>query len=477
MKKQIFSVNFTAILLLSCAVGIVLAAESQPEDMQVTGSHYALAPWFIRYVHHPALPDLVDVGDYNAISFNPVDGQPYISYYITTHQDLMLASPTPKGNGNCGNEYDWWCRAVDGDGMEGRSTDDTGQYSSIAFWQSPADENYWKMGISYYNATLHALRFAEWRCDPYCDWTYTDVDTGSEYYLTGWYTSLQYDSNGNPHIAYYANNQLGSDALKYATYVGGGTGNCGPSDAWWCTIVDEGSGVGKWASLDLQYDDAVYIAYYHDAADELRYAYHAGIGNCGSGAAWYCTTIDSDGNVGANASLAAPAYAGDRIRVAYYDLNYHRLKYAFSGAGGTGNCGPSNSWYCSVVDDMDPVLHVGLAMKMDAGGSPMIAYQYTDPGNPEGYTVVRLARPNLVYDGTHSGNCGDIPPGYDEPWWRCITLDDAGLYEDEGDFIAMAVNGNGLAAISYSEENSFYNSTFLKVVFQQAMLYLPLIQR
>ena len=41
---------------------------------------------------------------------------------------------------------------MDGDGLEGRSTDDTGQYSSIAFWKSTSEDK-WKMGISYYDAT------------------------------------------------------------------------------------------------------------------------------------------------------------------------------------------------------------------------------------------------------------------------------------------------------------------------------------
>lgn len=477
MKKQIFSVSFTAILLLSCAAGIVLAAESQPADIQAVGSHYSQAPWFIRYVHHPAPPDIIDVGEYNSVAFNPTDGLPYISYYNATHHDLLLASPNLSGTGNCGNEHDWWCRAVDGDGLEGRSTDDTGQYSSIAFWKNSIDDENWKLGISYYDATTHGLRFAEWRCQGGCTWIYHSIATGTDNYFIGWYTSLHYDSNGNPHIAYYANNNLGADTLNYTTYVGGGTGNCGPSDDWWCSMVDSGTGVGKWASLDIRYDDTVYIAYYHGGLGELRYAYNAGIGNCGTGDAWYCTTIDSDGYVGAQASFLAPSYAGDYYRVAYYDLDYHHLKYAHSGMGGSGNCGPSNSWACSVVDDMNAYLPVGISMQVDAVGTPMIAYQYTDPTNPAAYDLVRLARPNYVYDGTNAGNCGDIPPGYTDPFWRCITLDNASLYEDEGDFISMAVDGNGLAAISYAEENSFYNTTFLKVVFQRARLFLPIIRR
>ena len=212
--------------------------------------------------------------------------------------------------------------------------------------------------ISYYNATTHGLRYAVWVSSGVAGhWEYHNIATGTENYFIGWYTSLHFDSNGNPHIAYYASNNLGADNLFYTTYVGGGTGNCGSNDNWWCQMVDSGTGVGKYASLDLRYDDAVYISYYHGGLGELRYAYFAGFGNCGSGDAWYCTTIDTDGYVGAHSSLLAPRYSSDLIRVTYYDLDYHQLKYAHSGmSGGSGNCGPSNSWQCSVVDDMNAYL-------------------------------------------------------------------------------------------------------------------------
>jgi hypothetical protein len=135
------------------------AHENSPDSAQ-EGLPFAIFPWHTRYIHRQVTPTSVDVGDYNSIAFNPNDNLPYISYYNTTNQDLMLASPNPSGTGNCGDGGDWWCRAVDGDGLEGRSTDDTGQYSSIAFWKNPGDEVVWKMGISYYNATTHGLRYA-----------------------------------------------------------------------------------------------------------------------------------------------------------------------------------------------------------------------------------------------------------------------------------------------------------------------------
>jgi hypothetical protein len=164
--------------------------------------------------------------------------------------------------------------------------------------------------------------------------------------------------------------------------------------------------------------------------------------------------------------------------VAYYSLDYHLLKYAHSGmSGGSGNCGPSNNWHCSVVDDMSPSLPVGISMKLDPDGYPMIAYQYKDPDNPNAHELLRIARPYLVYEDSNFGNCG-INPGFGFLYWRCTTLDYGDGYHDAGSFVSLAVNPNGLALISYSEDNSYYLTTHLKLAYQKYLhLYLPIVNK
>ena len=163
------------------------------------------------------------------------------------------------------------------------------------------------------------------------------------------------------------------------------------------------------------------------------------------------------------------------MHVAYYDADNHHLKYAQSGMGNSGNCGPSNSWQCYKVDDMDPTLPVGISMKLDPDGYPMIAYQYKATGYPQ--IVLRIARPYLAYGDASFGNCGDVPPGYLFLYWRCTTLDDSGQYYNQGDFISLAINGSGLAVISYSEGDLYYSTTGLKVAYQRAKVYLSFIIR
>ena len=75
-----------------------------------------------------------------------------------------------------------------------------------------------------------------------------------------------------------------------------------------------------------------------------------------------------------------------------------------------------------------------------------------------------------------SGNCGYIPRVTRLPFWRCTTLDSADYYTDEADFVSLAVNQNGLAVISYSEDDSYYLTTSLKLAYQKASVFLPLIQ-
>jgi hypothetical protein len=473
MKKHIDMLVLCAVALFSLTVSIVFAHASQPDSTQAAAWQLATAPWYTIYVHRQVTPIILDVGKYNSVAFNPKDGLPYISYYNATNHTLMLASPYYNGGSSCGVNGDWWCRTVDGDGVDGRSAHSVGQYSSIAFWSSTGQE--WKMGFSYYDATVYGLRYAVWSCNGgWCSWDYAAISSGSSNFAIGWYTSLQFDSFGNPHIAYYASNNLGADDLYYTTFVGGGTGNCGPSNNWDCRMVDSGAGVGKYASLSLSYDGMVYIAYYHEGLSELRYAYDAGFGNCGDGNTWSCQTIDAAGHVG-QISIVAPGYAGDVFHVAYYDADYHQLKYAQSGMGNAGNCGPSNSWQCDKVDDMDPTLPVGISMKLDPDGYPMIAYQYKSTSYPQ--VVLRIARPYLAYGDSSFGNCGDVPPGYLFQYWRCTTLDDNGQYYTEGDFVSLAINGSGLAVISYAEEDLYYSTTGLKVAYQRAKVYLPVITR
>jgi hypothetical protein len=163
------------VVLLATAIGFGIAGAMRYNLLYTSATaspELARARWLGQYVHRVYEPaaQALDLGKYNSIAFNPQDSFPYISYYDATKGDLMLASPVPKGGSNCGVDGNWWCRAVDEEG-------DVGQHNSIAFWSDGSLE--WKLGISYHDQSLGALKFAEYRCiGAVCAWDLQIIKLG-----------------------------------------------------------------------------------------------------------------------------------------------------------------------------------------------------------------------------------------------------------------------------------------------------------
>jgi hypothetical protein len=429
-------------------------------------SQKANLPWNGQYVHQVDYPN--DVGSYASLAIGPFDNRPYISYYDAYNGDLMLAQYVPNGSGNCGTKNNWYCQSIDENGNVGR-------YTSIDVWSDVI--NSYKIGISYYDATNRTLKFTSRTCtDVNCTlWhTVTIYSPVFNYMSIGLFTSLKFDPDGTPHIAYQAtDSNTNNNSLRYASYVGSG-GNCGEgSDTgkWQCDIIDAGLGIGQYASLDLTYDGSPYLAYYDASAGNLKMAYYTGFADpdCFDENGWVCNLIDSTGNVGLYASLTAQHSYGDKLfRIAYYDKTNGQLKYYDSDFGPV------------VVDDMGTSLYpMGISMDIDIYGYPIIAYQQIASEFSSPSLVV--ARPYLYFNDDNFGNCGDVPPGYMFTYWRCNILDNAGQYLSEAEYVSVAVSSSGLANIVYSE---FFNydigdyATSLKFLNQRFLQsFLPLLNK
>jgi len=74
------------------------------------------------------------------------------------------------------------------------------------------------------------------------------------------YSSLDFDSLGNPHIAYY---DWGAGDLKYARWTG---------SAWAIEAVDSAGDVGSHCSLVVDGSSVVHISYYDETNGDLKYA-------------------------------------------------------------------------------------------------------------------------------------------------------------------------------------------------------------
>ena len=487
--KLFLFVSLIALFVLPLsASGSALALPAAGEKPAVAANASpATSPWFTDWADKTTSAHL---GYYPSIAYNPADGLPYISYYDSVNGNLMLASPA--SGGNCGSNNSWWCRVVDGDSSSsGKTNGDVGNYSSIAFWKGPFS---WKLGISYHDASTHALKLAVLTQTPFSgSWTFTTVDYTTTIFHTGndvgTYTSLKFSSDGTPYIAYYSyiyspfpiSDYVGS--LHLAKEVSSG-GNCGVgADAgkWQCDIIDflTGTGMGQYASLGLGYNDAPYMSYYDAAGANLRYAHsvNAGTGNCGTGNNYYCQYIDITGDVGRSSSLTAPRSSTDIPRIAYYDKTNGYLKYAFPTSSGA-NCG-GGAWWCGKVDTIGAGITspIGISMALDENGSPIIAYE--NAAAELAPSILNIARPAGVF-GLLNGNCGDVPPGSWLQYWQCNTVDNAAYgsgYVNLAAYTSVAVSPSGLATIAYLETDDYYTTDHLKIAYQRFPVFLPLIKR
>jgi hypothetical protein len=275
-------------------------------------------PWHSEYVYKVNYPS--DVGTFTSLALRPFDEIPYIAYYDAQYGDLLLAHYSP-GNGNC-DAYgdDWYCELLDGN-----SGDNVGTYNSLDFWADEATDT-WKIGISYHDTTNRALKFISWTCFPLMCTIKINVTisaAGTPFSNIGLYTSFKFLNDGTPYIVYQSTNSFsGNDSLRYAIYVGSG-GNCGEGSAvgkWDCVTIDNGPGIGQYTSLDLTYDGTPYIAYYDQGLGNLKIAYYLGIvdPDCYNDNGWYCSAVDSAGNVGMYASITAQHFIGDKIFLFLY---------------------------------------------------------------------------------------------------------------------------------------------------------------
>jgi hypothetical protein len=166
-------------------------------DTATTTSNLATEPWKQEYVDSASGSY---VGSHLAIAHHPVTGKAYISYYDGVNTALKLAYQVTPGTGNCGTENNWQCDFID-------TAYNVGQYSSIDITYIPEFGGYiTKVGISYYDETKQRLRYAEGFPEiGTLSWKISNVDDSPyEYESVGTFSSIKFDEDHRPHIAYHA---------------------------------------------------------------------------------------------------------------------------------------------------------------------------------------------------------------------------------------------------------------------------------
>jgi hypothetical protein len=458
------------VIIVLLAGGISIARTSQVNAANSSLAGEPAEVWVTDYIS-----DLTNSGSHVAIAIDEQhDNTPWIAYYSQTYESLMVAHYVGAGEGNCNANDAWYCEMVDRVAGEVK-----GLYTSIDIHPDTNPEPFlssWKVGISYFDEAHQSLRYARYACTlgGDCEWTAQTVDSPADGADTvGKFTSIKYTADGIANISYYASDDVGDftqEMLKYAYYAG--SGNCGDDNNWVCQVIDSAySTIGTHTSLDLDYEDRVFISYYDGINGALKYAYYMGFGgSCGTGGDWECQFIDerATGEVGLFSSMHARKSSEDYMRIAYYHKTDGMLMYAYD-IDGTGNCGQNSGWQCNEIEEIGAgSSQMGISLVVDGDGNPVIAYAAQSSEVAPLSLKIATRAPFETY-----ANCGEE---LFYSWW-CRTVENGGAYEEEAQFVGLGIKTNGLPIIAYSELDTYaypqeYN---LKIAYQAALTLLPLV--
>jgi hypothetical protein len=275
-----------------------------------------------------------DVGYFPSIAIGD-NGNPVISYYDDTNEDLKVAACTTAGCTGTST-----ITTVD-------STGDVGQYSSIAIGDNGNPV------ISYYDVTNGDLRVAACTtADCSGTPTITVIDSDSD---VGVETSIAISSNGYPVISYY---DFTNEDLKVAACT---TADCSGTST--ITTIDSTGDVGYFPSIAIGDNGYPVISYWDDTNGDLRVAACTTADCTGTRTV---TTVDSTGNVGVETSIAISSNGYPVI--SYYDVTNENLKVAA--------CTTTDCTGTSTITTVDSTGNVGYFPSIAIGsrGNPIISY-------------------------------------------------------------------------------------------------------
>jgi hypothetical protein len=184
-----------------------------------------------------------DVGKYVSMRIG-TDGKIHMAYYDATNSDLKYATISPTVYGSIVTT-----KTVISNG-------NLGEYCSLVISSTGVNNTPY---ITYYDNTNSCLAYA-WLSG--ATWITNTIDTAGN---VGSYSSLAIDNNWHLHVSYY---DITKHDLKYATNTTG---------TWVTLTVDEPpptdtNYTGKYSSIAVTSDKTVYISYWDETHNSLKYA-------------------------------------------------------------------------------------------------------------------------------------------------------------------------------------------------------------
>lgn len=175
----------------------------------------------------------------------------------------------------------------------------------------------------------------------------------------GWYTSIDLDSDGNPHISYYDDI---NHNLKYAYYDG---------MEWNIEVVDSDGDVGKHTSIALDALDYPHISYYDDTNGSIRYAYY-------SSSAWHIQTVDNTISIRTDSTSLALDSSGNP-HVSYGRTTTDELRYAHwtGSVWVTETVDSEVGWYSSLDLDNNDYPHIAYVSNINFDNYDLMYARWT----------------------------------------------------------------------------------------------------
>jgi hypothetical protein len=294
-----------------------------------------------------------------------------------------------------------------------------------------------------------------------CVFTPYLIETGTTNVVSrGLYTSVEFGSNGFPYIAYQTLTNTNSGYAMIATRSFGG-GNCGigaVAGLWQCDSIMNATGLGSYTSIVVDAFGRPNVAFYDENLGRPYHAVRIGSGgNCGPSNSWFCTSPYSDlRDTGRSTSLFVESDGTPHM--AYVDATAgetNTLIYA-SYVAVSGNCGFSNltfqfEWQCDVIDNYLGAVGVGRTVALVGDSAGEPMIAYRDASSMVDPSVLTFAQPQHAAPPGVAPNCGPSNPILS---WVCTIIDHGGLYQEEAAAVAIASNAAGMA-IAYHERDTY----------------------
>ncbi len=275
------------------------------------------------------------------------------------------------GSGCTGtNSGEWKCWTLSSTGSEGL-------YNSMALdangypWIAWSDATNGDLKVAHYlgpSATTGTgcyTGMTDWNC-------YTVDDEGSNASPNGVYARIALDNKGRPWIAY--KKTLPSVSLSYARFVGNEGSGCSPSKAWTCGVVTTDTPFDIGFSFDA--NNRPYVSFGKSDGSVNLALYLGSLGTCpGSGSAWSCGVVKSDGPTSASARTGLAFDSANNPWLTWRDATDSGREVAnYVGSG--GNCGSgywASAFNCTVILGTQGTAYAGSGqIAFDRSGTPWV---------------------------------------------------------------------------------------------------------